>query len=178
MSKNCVSSAILNLLAKLKFPHVIKNLKNIYHSKKKIFYARLATVICCAICFCAQCFYFSTSVWFIFSSFSMLRRDEIKFSFVDFFNWFFFQTPNWLLSNTVTSIIEFLRLGKGPLIYYVDRFWNIFWPTQSQCKHDLCSDSEQKMLISEPVQSLRNIWMVGSFFRFYDPLPPPFSSFY
>lgn len=73
----------------------------------------------------------------------------------------FFQTSNWLLSNSVTSIIEFLRLGKGPFIYYVGRFWNIFWPTQSQCKHDLCTDSEQKMLFSEPVQSLRNIWMVS-----------------
>ena len=132
------------LLSKLKFPHVIKNLKNIYHSKKKSFYARLGTLICCAICFCAQFFYFSTSVWFIFSSFSMLRRDEIKFSFVDFFNWFFFQTPNWLLSNSVTSIIEFSRLGKGPFIYYLGRFWNIFWPTQSVSKHNSCRDSEKK----------------------------------
>ena len=95
----------------------------------------------------------------------------------------FFQTPNWLLSNSVTSIIEFLRLGKGPFIYYVGRFWNIFWPIQSQCNHDLCTDSEQKMLFSEPVQSLRIIyeWSVHKrrqpIFAILRPPPSPFVVF-
>ena len=67
--------------------------------------------------------------------------------------------PRVTAAHNTSSTSLYLRF-----IYYVSRLWDIFWPTHSLCKLDLCTDIKQNChCLIQPTKStayLRNKWMV------------------